>query len=216
MRAAVKYLRAVEFAAEMYRALAEKLPRGFDFEVSVDETETPTSPLEHFFVVQELRRREVEIASIAPRFSGSLEKAVDYRGDLEVFRRDLRAHVAIARALGGYRISLHSGSDKFSLYPVFAKEADGLFHVKTAGTSYLVALEVIAKRVPDLFREIYKFSLARFPEDRPTTSPPTSPPFPLPMRCPPENFPSSSPSQTCGKSYTWPTVRSCVVRWGRS
>jgi hypothetical protein len=168
MRAAVKYLRAVEFAAEMYRALAEKLPRGFDFEVSVDETETPTSPLEHFFVVQELRRREVEIASIAPRFSGSLEKAVDYRGDLEVFRRDLRAHVAIARALGGYRISLHSGSDKFSLYPVFAKEADGLFHVKTAGTSYLVALEVIAKRVPDLFREIYKFSLARFPEDRAT------------------------------------------------
>ncbi|MGY4707409.1 tagaturonate epimerase family protein [Candidatus Bipolaricaulota sp. J31] len=167
-RAAVKYLGAVEFAAEMYRALREKLPDGFDFELSVDETETPTSPLEHFFVVQELKKRDVELTSLAPRFSGSLEKAVDYHGDLEVFRRDLRAHVAIAVALGGYRISLHSGSDKFSLYPLFAREADGWFHVKTAGTSYLVALEVVARRAPELFREIYALSVERFPEDRAT------------------------------------------------
>jgi len=168
MRAAVKYLEAIEFAAEMYRALNQELPDGFDFELSVDETETPTSPLEHFFVVQELKRRDVELTSLAPRFSGSLEKAVDYRGDLEVFRRDLKAHVALAKALGGYRISLHSGSDKFSLYPLFAKEAEGLFHVKTAGTSYLVALEVVAERAPELFREIYRLSVERFEEDRAT------------------------------------------------
>ena len=167
-RAAVKYMGAVEFAAQMYRTLKEVLPEGFDFELSVDETETPTSPLEHFFVVRELQKRDVTITSLAPRFSGALENGVDYRGDLEVFRRDLRAHVAIAEALGGYRISLHSGSDKFSLYPLFAKEAEGLFHVKTAGTSYLVALEVVARRAPDLFREIYQLSLERFPEDRAT------------------------------------------------
>lgn len=166
MRAAVKYLRAVEFAAEMYHALKQELPGGFDFELSVDETETPTSPLEHYFVVQELKRRDVELTSLAPRFSGALEKAVDYRGDLEVFRRDLKAHVALAKALGGYRISLHSGSDKFSLYPLFAKEAEGLFHIKTAGTSYLVALEVVAERAPELFREIYRLSVERFAEDR--------------------------------------------------
>ena len=167
-RAAVKYMGAVEFAAEMYHALRKVLPGGFDFELSVDEAETPTSPLEHFLIVRELVKRDVQLTSLAPRFSGSLEKAVDYRGDLEVFRRDLRAHVAIAVALGGYRISLHSGSDKFSLYPLFAKEAGGLFHVKTAGTSYLVALEVVAVRAPELFREIYRLSLERFPEDRAT------------------------------------------------
>lgn len=166
MRAAVKYMKAVEFAAEMYHALEKELGGGFDFELSVDETETPTTPLEHFFMVRELKKRGVELASLAPRFSGSLEKAVDYRGDPEVFRRDLRAHVAIAKALGGYRISLHSGSDKFSLYPLFAEEARGLFHIKTAGTSYLVALGVVARRAPGLFREIYALSVERFPEDR--------------------------------------------------
>ncbi len=167
-RIVLKYSGVIDFAARMYHAIKEKLGDGFDFEVSIDETESPTSPLEHFFIVRELQKRDVEVSSLAPRFSGSLEKAVDYKGDLEVFRRDLRAHVAIARALGGYRISLHSGSDKFSLYPLFKQEAGDLFHVKTAGTSYLVALEVVAEAEPELFREIYRFSLERFAEDRAT------------------------------------------------
>jgi len=166
--AAIKYSRAIEFAAEMYHALREALPGGFDFELSVDEAITPTTPLEHFFVVSELARRDVELASLAPRFGGAMEKAVDYRGSVEVFRRDLRAHVAIARMLGPYRISLHSGSDKFSLYPVLAREGAGMWHVKTAGTSYLVALEVVARHAPNLFREIAELSLARFAEDRAT------------------------------------------------
>ncbi|RLE30898.1 hypothetical protein DRJ54_01720 [Candidatus Acetothermia bacterium] len=165
---AVKYSRAVEFAAEMYAALREALPQGFDFELSLDEAASPTSPMEHYWVVSELSKRGVELASLAPRFGGTMEKAVDYRGSLEVFRRDLRAHIAIARVLGDYRISLHSGSDKFSLYPVLAREAGGLWHVKTAGTSYLVALEVAARHAPDLFRRIAAFSLERFDEDRAT------------------------------------------------
>ena len=166
--AAVKYLPAVEFAAHMYAALKEKLPAGFDFELSLDEADTPTSPMEHYFVVRELQSREVELASLAPRFGGVLEKAVDYRGSLEVFRRDLRAHIALAKILGGYRISLHSGSDKFSLYPVLAREGEGMWHVKTAGTSYLVALEVAARFAPGLFREIMRLSCERFEEDRAT------------------------------------------------
>ncbi|HID09421.1 TPA: hypothetical protein EYP13_04275 [Candidatus Micrarchaeota archaeon] len=167
-RIALKYSGVIDFAARMYHAIKDKLGDGFDFEVSVDETQSPTSPLEHFFIVRELQKRDVEIASLAPRFSGSLEKAVDYKGDLEVFRRDLKAHVAIARYMGGYRISLHSGSDKFSLYPLFRQEAGDLFHVKTAGTSYLVALEVVAEKEPGLFREIYSLSLEKFSEDRAT------------------------------------------------
>ncbi|MCR4391510.1 MAG: tagaturonate epimerase family protein [Candidatus Acetothermia bacterium] len=165
-RAAVKHGGAVAFAVEMYRALVARLPQGFDFELSVDETETPTTPLEHLFIALELRRHDVALASLAPRFPGAMEKAVDWRGDPAHFRRELRAHVAIARAFGPYRLSLHSGSDKFSLYPILAEEADGLWHVKTAGTSYLVALEVAARFAPPLFRKIVRLSLDRFPEDR--------------------------------------------------
>ncbi|HEC63016.1 MAG TPA: hypothetical protein ENI38_01305, partial [Candidatus Acetothermia bacterium] len=103
---------------------------------------------------------------LAPRFGGVLEKAVDYRGSLEVFRRDLRAHIALANMLGPYRISLHSGSDKFSLYPVLAREGGDRWHVKTAGTSYLVALQVVAEKDPELLREIWSLALERFQQDR--------------------------------------------------
>lgn len=166
VRAAVKYGAAVRFAAQVFRALASRLPNGFDFELSVDETESPTAPFEHLFLVLELRRLGVTLTSLAPRFSGAMEKAVDWRGDLSQFRAELRAHVAIAKAYGPYKISLHSGSDKFSLYPVFAEVGEGLWHIKTAGTSYLVALAVAGQQAPDLFREIARLSLARFPEDR--------------------------------------------------
>ena len=166
IRAAVKYGNAVDFADKLYHALTVRLPQGFDYEVSVDETETPTTPLEHLFVAHELRRRGVDFVSLAPRFVGAMEKGVDWRGDLEAFRRELRAHAAIARAVGSYRLSLHSGSDKFTLYPFLAKETRGLWHVKTAGTSYLVALEVAAHRAPVLFREIAQFSMEQFAKDR--------------------------------------------------
>lgn len=165
-KAAVKYGESVAFAAEMFQALRARLPQGFDFELSVDETETPTTPLEHLFIALELRRAEVALTCLAPRLPGAMEKAVEWRGDLARFRRDLRAHAAIARTYGPYRLSLHSGSDKFSIYPVLAKETDGLWHVKTAGTSYLVALEVVSRFSPDLFRDIVRLSLDRFSEDR--------------------------------------------------
>ena len=167
-RAAVKYGRAIEHATEMYFGLAQLLPSGFDFEVSVDETESPTTPLEHLFVALELRHRNVEFVSLAPRFVGAMEKGVDWRGDLDQFKADLLSHAAIARCVGGYRLSLHSGSDKFSLYALLAEATYGNCHVKTAGTSYLVALDVLAHREPVLFREIAVFSLAAFAEDKAT------------------------------------------------
>lgn len=163
---ALRYWRALEFTTELYCALVKELSSGFDFELSLDEIDHALSPKEHLFWALELRERGIRLTSFAPRFPGTLEKALDYRGDLEEFREALRGHVSIARAYGPYKISLHSGSDKFKLYPILAEEAKDLWHVKTAGTSYLVALEITAQLCPALFREILAVARARFQHDR--------------------------------------------------
>ncbi len=165
-RAAVKYGAAIAHTLKMYRHLSATCDRPFELEVSVDETETPTSAAEHYIVAAELRRLGVRWVSLAPRFVGDFEKGIDYKGDLDAFARSFALHAAIARTLGPYKISLHSGSDKFSVYPICAEHAGGLVHLKTAGTSYLEALRVVARRAPDLFRGILDFALSRFEEDR--------------------------------------------------
>jgi len=168
-RAAAKYGRAIAHTARMYRHLASAMGgRCFELEVSVDETETPTSPLEHYFVANELRRLGVQWVSLAPRYVGRFEKGVDYIGDLEVFDLEMAKHAAIARVLGPYKLSIHSGSDKFSVYPIFARHARKLVHLKTAGTSYLEALRAIASVDPSLFREILGFARERYDDDRAT------------------------------------------------
>jgi hypothetical protein len=165
LRAAAKYGRAVLHVTRMYRHLDSKgIP--FELEVSVDETETPTSHAEHAVVACELKRLGVAWVSLAPRFVGRFEKGVDYLGDLGELRDDLVGHAALARTLGPYKLSLHSGSDKFSVYPLIAEATGGLVHLKTAGTSYLEALRVAATHAPDLFREILTLGRERFLEDR--------------------------------------------------
>lgn len=167
LRAAVKYGRAVAHVALMYRHLAAQRPPGsFELEVSVDETESPTSPAEHLFIARELRRLGVRWVSLAPRYVGRFEKGVDYIGDLAAFEADFAGHAAIARALGPYKLSLHTGSDKFSIYQVAVRATRGLLHLKTAGTSYLEALRVVATLDPALFREILAFAVARYETDR--------------------------------------------------
>ncbi len=167
LRAAVKYGRAVAHVAVMYRHLVARCPAGsFELEVSVDETETPTTHAEHLFLARELRRLGVRWVSLAPRYVGRFEKGADYIGDLAAFAADFAGHAAIARALGPYKLSLHTGSDKFSIYRIAAQEARGLLHLKTAGTSYLEALRVVARFAPALFREILVLALARYETDR--------------------------------------------------
>jgi hypothetical protein len=167
LRAAAKYGRAVAHTARMYRHLADQMGnRAFELEMSVDETETPTTIPEHYFVASELRRLGVQWISLAPRYIGRFEKGVDYIGDLDAFEADFARHVTIARALGPYKLSLHSGSDKFSIYPIASRVAGDLVHLKTAGTSYLEALRAIADVKPDLFREILAFAFERYGEDR--------------------------------------------------
>ena len=168
-RAAAKYGRAVAHTVRMYRHLVERMAdRTFALEVSVDETATPTSPEEHLFIANELRRLEVRWVSLAPRYLGRFEKGVDYIGDLGQFEAALAKHAAIARAVGPYKLSIHSGSDKFSIYPIIARLTEGLVHLKTAGTSYLEALRVLARLDSTLFRKILRLSIARYPEDRVT------------------------------------------------
>ena len=168
-RAAAKYGRALAHTAMMFRHIAEQMgDRPYDLEVSIDETETPTSPEEHLFIADELRRLGVRWVSLAPRFVGRFEKGVDYIGDLDTFTAALARHAAIARTRGPYKLSLHSGSDKFSIYPIAAELTQGLVHLKTAGTSYLEALRTVAQVDVAFFREILAFARSRYETDRAT------------------------------------------------
>jgi tagaturonate epimerase len=167
LRAAAKYGKAVAHVARMYRHLLAAAGKGrFEVEVSVDETDSPTSHAEHFYVASELKRLGVEWIGLAPRYVGRFEKGVDYIGDLAAFERDLAVHALIAQALGPYKLSLHSGSDKFAIYPMVAAHSRGYVHLKTAGTSYLEALRAVAQLEPELFREIYAFSRGRYDTDK--------------------------------------------------
>jgi hypothetical protein len=166
VRAAVKYGRAVLHAARLYRYVEAVAAGAFELEVSVDETSDPTTHAEHVYVANELRRLGVRWVSLAPRFVGRFEKGVDYLGEGATFDADCAVHAAIARQFGPYKLSIHSGSDKFRIYDAVARETRGLVHVKTAGTSYLEALRTLAVAEPSLFRDIYALARERYDGDR--------------------------------------------------
>jgi hypothetical protein len=166
LRASAKYSRAIAHTAMMHRRLRQISREAVELEVSVDETASPTSPQEHYFIAGELRRLGVRWVSLAPRFPGRFEKGVEYIGDLEEFRRSFAMHMCVCRTLGPYKISLHSGSDKFRLYPIVAELAGGLVHLKTAGTSYVEALRAVAGIDPDLFRRVLTFATGCFQKDK--------------------------------------------------
>jgi tagaturonate epimerase len=167
LRCAVKYGAAIAQVSKMYRHLeAAAGERPFEMEVSVDETEEPTSHAEHVYIACELRRLGVRWVSLAPRYVGRFEKGVDYIGDIRAFEQDMSGHAAIARTFGPYKLSLHSGSDKFSIYGIAMRETRGLVHLKTAGTSYLEALRTLAAVEPELLRAIYVFARSRYAMDR--------------------------------------------------
>lgn len=152
-RAAVKYGRAMARVAELNTHLADRFGgRDHDLEVSVDETDTATTPDQHRFIALELGRLGIDFIGLAPRFVGEFYKGVDYVGDLDAFDADYAAHAAIAEELGPYKLSIHSGSDKLSIYPIANKHTPTYVHVKTAGTSWLEALRIIARHDPGLFR----------------------------------------------------------------
>lgn len=168
LKSAAKYGHAVVHTIKMARHLQTNLT-AFDLEMSVDETATTTSLHEHFYIVSELQRLQIPIVSLAPRFVGQFEKGVDYIGDLGELESNIKGHTAIQKYFGNsYKISLHSGSDKFAVYPIAMRWTEGRVHLKTAGTSYLEALRIFAEYDPKFFRDILEFARNRYTSDRQT------------------------------------------------
>ena len=159
------YSGAISFAADMYNRFLANGKYDADFEISIDETVSVTTPLQHFFVAGELLDAGVSFATIAPRFCGEFQKGIDYVGDIAQFEKEIQVHAAIARHFG-YKLSIHSGSDKFSVFPLIGRETRGRFHVKTAGTNWLEAMRVVAAAAPSLYREIHRYALTVFAEAR--------------------------------------------------
>jgi len=153
----------VKFTTDIYNEFIRG--KDIDFELSIDETQTPTTPEDHLFVAEALKAADVEITSLAPRFCGEFQKGIDYIGDVELFEKEYKLHAEIAERYG-YKISVHSGSDKFSVFPIVGSLSGGRYHVKTAGTNWLEAVRVIAEKAPDLYREMHAFALENLSEAR--------------------------------------------------
>jgi hypothetical protein len=164
--AAVKYGAAVAEAARLFRHLRENARHEVEAEIAVDETAWLTTFVEHHYMAGELARLGVEWFSFAPRYVDGFEKGLDFLGDEDELRENLAAHHAISRLHGGYKISLHSGSDKFSIYPLAARATGGHVHLKTSGTSYLCALEVLARHDAELLALIWDLSRAAYARSR--------------------------------------------------
>jgi len=171
LRAAVKYGRALNHAlrlADHIKDVCLRAGRDHEIELSVDETEQPTTLAEHYIIAHQCVGRGMKLVSLAPRYIGDFEKGVDYKGDLAALEHSLRDHASIAAMIGPYKLSLHSGSDKLSMYPALARTTGGHFHVKTAGTSYLEALRVVARHDEALFRRVIDFARGRYDRDKAT------------------------------------------------
>ncbi|MDI9471015.1 MAG: tagaturonate epimerase family protein [Bacillota bacterium] len=161
-RIVLVFHRAIDFTQEAWEHI-QKRGREVDFELSIDETVQATTPLEHYLIAREVSERGVRLSTVAPHFSGEFEKGLDYIGDTANFRSELENHQTIAEILG-YRLSLHSGSDKFLIFPHFGAITSQAAHVKTAGTNWLEALRVVAICDPDLFRRSLEFAISARPE----------------------------------------------------
>lgn len=176
---ASKYLQAVREAGEIYRYVAAKKGGEGEFiaEVSMDETDAPQTPPELLVILVAMADEKIRVQTIAPKFTGRFNKGVDYVGDLAQFEREYRDDLAvIAHAVKRYglpanlKLSVHSGSDKFSLYPIIRKasqETGAGFHLKTAGTTWLEEIIGLAEAGGaglELAREIYAYAYEHLEE----------------------------------------------------
>lgn len=168
---ATKYLAACQDAGRVYRHIAAR-KENFVTEVSMDETDSPQTPPELLVILAMLADEQIPVDTIAPKFTGRFNKGVDYVGDLGQFAKEYSDDIAVlahaANTYGlpaGLKLSVHSGSDKFSLYPIIrevsARTGAG-FHIKTAGTTWLEEIIGLAEAGGDglaLAKEIYAEAL---------------------------------------------------------
>ena len=170
-----KFLAATQQASEIYAYLADKKGAGnFITEVSMDEVEKPQTPVEMLFILKMLADKGVPAQTIAPKFTGRFNKGVDYVGNLEQFANEFEEDVLVidfaVKEFGlpaELKLSVHSGSDKFSIYPIMAEvinRHDKGLHLKTAGTTWLEEVIGLAKADGEglvLAKKIYANSLNR-------------------------------------------------------
>jgi len=178
MAAAEKFLFAVKEASGVYRHIERTKGKGnFLTEVSMDEVAAPQTPLELFFILGSLAAESVPVDTIAPRFTGRFNKGVDYEGDISRFALEFEQNLHIIDYAvsefglpSSLKLSIHSGSDKFSIYPVIGnliRKHDKGIHIKTAGTTWLEEMTGLAMAGGDaleLARNIYFEALGRFDE----------------------------------------------------
>ncbi len=175
---ALKYLFAVEEAGRVYRYIAEKKgPENFVPEVSLDEANSPQTPAELFFILAAIAREGIPIQTIAPKFTGAFLKGIDYVGDIKKFTQEFEDDLAVVDFAGkvfnlpkNLKLSVHSGSDKFSLYPIMhraMKSFDSGLHLKTAGTTWLeevIGLAASGGEALKVAKDIYTAAHSRYDE----------------------------------------------------
>lgn len=166
LTAAVKYGGCVVDCKRLYTHLMDNAQHDVEVEFAVDETDYVTSFVEHYYLASELLRLGLEFFSFAPRYADGFEKGVEYLGNPEELRANLEGHRAVAQSFGGYKISIHSGSDKFSIYPLAVEATGGQIHLKTSGTSYLCALDVLARFDGGLLEKFWKVSREAYVKSR--------------------------------------------------
>ena len=175
---AAKYLFAIEEAGKVYRFIESRKGKGaFIPEISLDEAEKPQTPIELFFVLAAIAREGVPVRTIAPKFTGTFPKGIDYIGDAAKFAREFEDDIAVVahavRTFGlpsDLKLSVHSGSDKFSIYGAMhaaMKKFDAGIHLKTAGTTWLEEVIGLAGSGADglaMSKEIYRKAFDRLDE----------------------------------------------------
>ncbi len=172
---AEKYLAAIKEAGKIYRHIADVKGEGnFVTEVSMDEVEEPQTPVDMFFILKMIANEKIPAQTIAPKFTGRFNKGVDYIGDAEQFAKEFEQDVLVidfaVKEFGlpeDWKLSVHSGSDKFTIYPIMAKiikKYNKGLHVKTAGTTWLeevIGLSISGDEGLAVAKEIYTQALAR-------------------------------------------------------
>lgn len=165
---ALKYVHAIDTAGRIYQYIRDRKSGSFEVEISMDETDQPQTPAELLLILEGLATAGIPCRTIAPRFSGRFNKGVDYVGDVTRFAQEFESDVAViqyaVKAFGlpeTLKLSVHSGSDKFSIYPIMRtilRRWDAGVHLKTAGTTWLeecIGLASADEAGADLLKEIY-------------------------------------------------------------
>ena len=169
------FLGAIKEAAAIYKHIASKKGVGnFIAEVSMDEVELPQTPVELFFILQMIKSYNIPAQTIAPKFTGRFNKGVDYAGDAEQFKKEFEQDLLVIDFAikefdlpDNLKLSVHSGSDKFTIYPIIGeliRKHDKGIHVKTAGTTWLeevIGLSMSGEEALDMAKLIYKRAYER-------------------------------------------------------